>query len=68
MIFLRCGKTIAGMTAALIRYYFVDTKKEVRMEVGNAKAGQSLLLGLHFFMRFVLGRAVYEKENLNKLG
>jgi len=56
------------MTAALIRFYFVDTKNEVRMEVSNAKAWKDSLWGLHLFMRFVLRGAVYEKENLNKLG
>jgi hypothetical protein len=40
----------------------------VRIEVDNAATWNGLLSGLHLFMRFVSGRAIYEKENLNNLG
>ena len=43
-------------------------EKKVRIEVDNATTWNGLLSGLHLFMRFVSGRAIYEKENLNKLG
>jgi hypothetical protein len=59
---------MAGMIAQRIRSCFGNTKKGVRLEVDNAKTRKGLFLGLHLFMRSVSGRAIYEKENLNKLG
>jgi hypothetical protein len=56
------------MITQRIRSCFVNTKKGVRLEVDNAKTRKGLFLGLHLFMRSVSGRAICEKENLNKLG